>query len=278
MPENPKLGQGVQVQVNTLIFIAISLLLTSCNIKNVRSEKDPSTHSVELLKIQQEVSLSSDRDELGKLRKDTPEPVIEDNDELKFILDFFTDIRQQPSRIKSKFDRIVRRKQEKFRKQIRKQRKSFSKTEREKRKVFLKEQKDNREDFLDSDQNTKEGRKEYFDKQDEKRKVYFANARDHRKDFEAQVKEIQKDTNSYFREKKKQFRDELRIFKRKHKEWKKDQKKKAKLRLKSKDYNTSSKAGSLYPMKKQRPQRSKSKLEKEFEEIDTIPSQALESE
>lgn len=258
-----------------LSILGLSILLTSCSIKNVRAEKDPTTRSSELLKIQQEVSLTSDRENLSKLRKDTPEPIQNENDELKFILDFFADIRQKPSRIQSKFDKIVRRKQERFRKQIRKQRESFSKAERKDREIFLKGQKEKRSDFLDSKENNKESRKEFFDKQDEQRKVYFADARDKRKDFEAQVREIQKDTNEYFREKRKQFRDEMLIFKRKHREWKKEQKKKAKQRLKSPSYGTSQRAGSLYPSQASP---KKSKLEQEFDDLDKVPSQPLESE
>lgn len=257
-------------------FLILSSILSSCSVKTVRKDANPQTTSEELLQIKQEVSLSSDREELGKLRKDTPAETIQDNDELKFILDFFTDIRQRPSRIQSKFDKIVRRKQNKFRKKIRKQRQDYSKQERKDREDFLEKLKDERDAFMNSSKNTKEGRKDFFDEQDEQRKEYFANARDKRKDFEYQVREVEKDTRAYFREKKSQFRNEMRIFKRKHEQWKKDEKKRAKEALRNPRYGTGERAGSLYPKKKINP--AKTALEREFEEMNKLPSEPMESQ
>jgi chromosome segregation ATPase len=265
--------KGVEVK-NTVFFVALILILASCSVATKRQEANPNTPSGELLKIQQEVSLTSDREKLSELRKDMPEPVQEENDELKFILDFFQDIRKNPSRIRQEFDRIVRRKQDKLRKSLQKQRKKFTKQERKDREDFLKKLKEEREEFLKSEANTKEGRKEFFDKQDEQRKEYFADAREKRKDFESQVSAIQKDSYAYFRDKRKQFSEEMRIFQRRQREWKKEQKEKRKKAYKS---SSSNNYGSLYPQQGA-PAKAKTPLELEFEAFEKLPTETLESE
>ena len=259
---------------NIVFLVVCSSLLASCSVATKRQEANPNTPSSDLLKIQQEVSLTADREKLKELRKDMPEPVQEENDELKFILDFFQDIRKNPSRIRQEFDRIVRRKQERLRKSLQKQRKKFTKEEKKDRKSFLDKLKEEREDFLKSEANTKEGRKEFFDKQDEQRKEYFADAREKRKDFESQVSAIQKDSYAYFRDKRKQFSEEMRIFQRRQREWKKEQKEKAKSSYRS---SSSNNYGSLYP-RQGAPRKPKSPLEQEFEAFEKLPTQPLESE
>lgn len=245
------------------------VLLTSCAIHTKRSESNPNTTSEKLLAIEQEVSLSADREALDKLRDDTPASIKQDNDELAYILDYFKDIRRNPSTLQSRFDRTIRRKQETYRKRTRKLRENFTKQERKDRENFLEKLKDEREEFL-KDKVTADQRKDFFDKQDEQRKEYFANSRDKRNEFEAQMRASQRDQNAYFSEKKKIFREEMFLFKKRQREWKKQQKEKAK------NTRTSYGSGSLYPSPKSVPQ--KSKLEKEFDALYTTPAQSLGAE
>ncbi|MEC9283841.1 MAG: hypothetical protein VX642_14100, partial [Bdellovibrionota bacterium] len=69
---------------------------------------------------------------------------------------------------------------------------------------------------------------------------------------------------------KKIFREEMTLFKKRQREWKQEQKEKAK--------NTRSTygSGSLYPAPKASPQ--KSNLEKEFDALYTTPAQSLGAE
>lgn len=254
---------------NHISLILGLVLLTSCAIDNKRAESNPNTTSEKLLAIEQEVSLAADRDALNKLRDDTPAPIKQDNDELAYILDYFKDIRSNPSTLQSRFDRTVRRKQEIYRKRTRKLRENFTKQERKDREKFLESLKDQRERFL-KNKVTSDQRKDFFDKQDEQRKEYFANSRDKRNEFESQMRASQRDQDAYFREKKKIFREEMTLFKKRQREWKQEQKEKAK--------NTRSTygSGSLYPAPKASPQ--KSNLEKEFDALYTTPAQSLGAE
>src|SRR3954465_589750 len=151
-------------------------------------------------KIPDEVTLKEDRSQLDELRKDIPEDVRRENDEVAFILKNMATMEEEPSKVRDKFQTAVRKRRDKMDNQLRKERDDFSKNERTSRETFLEKLKSEREDFNASKRDSKE-RTRFFDKQDGARKDFFADQSEKRKDFESNITERRRDFEDYVREK-----------------------------------------------------------------------------
>lgn len=254
----------------SILKLIFALSLTACSLRSLRENRNPPTNAERILQIEQEVSLAKDRDELAKFREEVPAERKQDNDDLALILDYFKDIRRDAAQIRNQFNQSIRSKQERYRKKVRELRDQYSKRERREREEFLRQHKQERDEFTKR-QHDKHERDKFFADQDMKRKEFFANARDQRKEFEAQLQSSQKDQDAYFKEKRKIFTEEMRGFTERQRDWKKQERDKTRA---AKTAKTSS--SSLYPS--QQPAANRSPLLMEFDELDRVPSQKLESE
>jgi ElaB/YqjD/DUF883 family membrane-anchored ribosome-binding protein len=193
------------------------------------------THPTEL---SGEVSLAADRSQLSELRKDIPEDVKHENDELAGLLQLMvksdgSNSMDEPSRVRERFDKIMRDKRSRVDKELQKMRDSFSKAETKSRETFGKEQKIERDRFMSKSHRISDERKEFFDGQEDKRREYYSDQQDKRRDFEAHISDQRKNFEDYAREKAGDFNQEYRAYtkaydeRRKAESLKKDMKEKA---------------------------------------------------
>jgi hypothetical protein len=170
-------------------------------------KKGPATSQ----ELQEEVRLKADRTQLDELRKEIPDDVKTENDELAFSLNLTADGNKAPHEVWSKFNDAARKRRESYDKTERKVRDEFNKNEKKKRDDFLAAQKKKRDDFF-SDKPTSDERNRFSNDQDSKRREYFDEERDRRKDFESEVRQKRADFEAYLREKRSAFDNEMKAY------------------------------------------------------------------
>src|SRR5690606_36454977 len=109
------------------------------------SSKEEDTPLTE--QVQDEVSIKADRSYLDQERQNIPAEIKKANDELAFDLEQMGQIKEDPNKIRERFQTKVRKARDKFRNQLAKKRENFSKEERKQREAFLKAQAKEREAF-----------------------------------------------------------------------------------------------------------------------------------
>jgi len=171
-----------------------------------------------------ELSLKQDREELDSLRKDIPEDVKRENDDLAFILKLFDDKKRKPGKIQSQFNKVYNRNRKKKQNEFKKERKQFTKAEKKGRKDYQKELKKKKEEFLDSDP-SHEAKKEFFADERIKRKEYYSEEREKRKEFESEMRAKRRQFDDFMKDRRKDFDDRLRQFKKDQREMRKMEKK-----------------------------------------------------
>jgi hypothetical protein len=184
----------------------------------------------------QEYSLQSDRSALDELRKDIPEEVKKQNDEVALIMSYIVrDSEEDPNRLRDRFNTALRKRREANDKALTRARESFSKNEKKSRESFMAKSKQDREEFLNARKRSAEDRKSFFNDQDDRRKSFFAESQEKRKDFEASVMERRKAVEDSTREKQNAFNQEWRAYQARYTERKKQADLKKKMETKSRD-------------------------------------------
>ena len=211
-------------------LLLFSLCFSISFIINASSSEPPKKSGTE--SSDQELSLQQDRAELDKLRKDIPEDVKRENDDMAFILKLFEDKKRKPSKIKRQFDKAYNRIRKKKQKEFKRERKEFTRIEKSQRKKSIAEAKKKRKEYLDS-KPTKDDKKTFFDDERTKRKEYFSDEKEKRRDFESDLRARKKESDDFLRDRRKEFSDRLRQFKKDQKELKEMEKKLKKNRGKS---------------------------------------------
>lgn len=164
------------------------------------------------VEVSDEVSLRADRSHLADLRKDIPEDIKRENDELALVLELMSKGQEEPSKIRSRFNTVMRNRRDAHNKEMRKSREAYTKEERRARDAFLKALQEERNSFVGKKNVSSESRKRFFDAQDEKRKEYFANEREKRNEFESRINETRKTFEDYIRERTNDFNQEYRAY------------------------------------------------------------------
>lgn len=170
-----------------------------------------------------EVSLKADREYLAEERKQIPEDIQKANDELAFDLEQMGRIKEDPNRIRSRFQTKVRKLREDFREDMRKVRDKYNKNERKRREDFLDEARKAREKFKRGKPD-REASKEFYDEQSLQRKDFFAEQREKRSEFEEEMRARSKEFHESMRERVRQFNDQLRIYTQRYREQKRCEK------------------------------------------------------
>lgn len=264
---------GLHSGLLTFVLTGACFLHSGCSFKTIDRES-PNVQS-EAPAVDGAISLKEDRKHLTKLRKEIPAEVQQENDELAFMLNRLGEhVTDEPNKIRSKFDKEVRKKREKFRKKYKKVRTKYSKDERRRREDFSKAQKKARKTYL-KDKHTSDERKEFFSDQADKRKDFFESEREKRKEFESDMRQKSNDFNSEMKETIRQFYQEWGIYSRKHrhnKKLKKEQERE-KRRNKSAIFNKKSNIAIKKSPKLDNIQRNN--YNDEFEEMKKVPSSSL---
>lgn len=257
--------QGSFVRIGFGVLLLALLACSSSETRNQYARREDGKPLVD-----EKYSLKADRDALNKYRSEESEDVRRQNDESAMIPQLFQDTTKEPSKIREKFDSIVRKKREVFDKDINKERERFTNEERKNREAFLKDQKSERDSFM-REKTSKEKRDDFFKTQEDKRKDYFSNQREKRDDFESDVRERRKNFEDYVREKQNEFNSEYRSYSRRFDEWKK-QKEEERRQRENSAFNQGAQA---MPVKKSNPEAEA--LERELNDASGMPSNPLNS-
>lgn len=201
--------------------LASAVIVAACAVNPVHEEasQDVASATAEAKPGASDVSLKADRTAMEEARKDIPEEVRKQNDEIAGLLSFvLRESEEEPSRLRDRFNTALRNKRERSDRELRKKREDFTAKQQKKREEFLKQQKRDREDFVTGRRKSTEARKRFFDDQDENRRDFFANERDQSKDFESSMQETRKSTEDYIREKQNAFNQDLRAYQQRYTE------------------------------------------------------------
>lgn len=200
------------------LLILISGLMSGC--ATSPENKDDSDQPL----VQSEYKLKQDRDSFEQLRKEVPPNKKEENDELAFLEQLFSNPLKNPSEIREQFNKALRKKREALNQDLLKSRETFVKIERKERDSFSRKAKDKREQFK-SQKLDREKTKEFYDELDIERKDFNAAQKDKRDIFESQVKDARKNFEDYSKEKQADFKARFKAFQEKQKEILNSQKK-----------------------------------------------------
>ena len=157
--------------------------------------------------VSEEVSLKADRAKLDEYRKEEDTETKQSNDELAGILELMSRPDEEPSRIRERFNSLLRKKRDKMDKLLRAKRENFSSAEKKAREAFTKNEEGARASFLKRVHPSDE-RKEFFDDQEQKRRSFYEASGDKRKEFEEAVTDERRTFEDYVREKTDLFNQE----------------------------------------------------------------------
>ena len=157
-------------------WFAAAFMATSCETPAPKPRPQPKGDAAP---IPDEVSLREDRSSLEELRKGEPEEIKKQNDELALLLGLMKDGTEEPSKVRERYNKIVRDKREKMDKRLRKERDAFSKSEKKGRDDFMKAAAKDRSKFM-ARKRSPEASKDFFDQQENKRKARFDEEREKR--------------------------------------------------------------------------------------------------
>lgn len=172
-----------------------------------------------------ELSLTSERENLEKLRDNIPKEVRESNDSLKEILKQMGELKIHPQKVRENFDKMQRKQRTIFQKAQKKSREAYTKEEAKNRESFLKQQKalrdKSRKEDMDRDQ-----RSEFYNELDLRRREFFSEQRDKRKEFESELKEKNNDFYHNLTTQRKEFNEEWKSYNTRWQEWQRNKKSK----------------------------------------------------
>lgn len=241
---------GLIVYMAGMIGVGAILVSVSCSSTNKTSDDAAATENRDavldgkapiLSESQPEVSLRADRSELDQFRKEIPDEVKKQNDEIALMMSYVVrDSEEDPQRLRDRFNTALRKKREAVDKQIRRVREDFSKRERKERETFLKKMKEQRDDFVGRKRSA-DDRKRFFEDQEEKRKAFMADQQEKRKDFEMRVQDERKNVEDLIRERQNAFNQEWRSYQTRYTERRRQLDSKRKMEQKSRDLEKSGK-------------------------------------
>ena len=195
-------------------FVALLVIgISSCASTDREKDEAKAAKVNAPVEVSDEVSLKSDRAQFDEARKEIPDDIKKQNDEIALVMGMMTKGGgdEDPSKIRDRFSKALRDRREKHDKILWKKREDFTKNERKERDAFMHDLQKSRDEFSKRKVKSDE-RKEFFDKQEEARKEFFANQSDKRKEFESDATEDRKTFEDYAREKQNSFNEEIRSY------------------------------------------------------------------
>ncbi|MCB0349587.1 MAG: hypothetical protein KDD38_00290 [Bdellovibrionales bacterium] len=172
-----------------------------------------------------ETSLANDRKTIEELRKNIPAEKRQENDQLKEILSLMGEVKDHPSKIRDRFNRVTQRMRQDQRKASSRARSDYNRIEKKNREEFFRKLKEEREDFK-SNKASREESKRFYDEQNRIRREYTSDERDRRSQFNADNKAQGDDFNAMMREKNREFTAELRAYTQRYNDYQKELKNK----------------------------------------------------
>lgn len=283
-----------QKSLRPLSLILTLLVLTSCSLKTRKevdakneAKSEATGHFNDAQKTEKtnysiysgstEYSIQADRSELSELRKQIPVEKKRKNDELALVLELMQELKLHPSKVRSRFDKVLRKKRNKFNKDLRKERDAFNKDERKKRDQFLDDLKRKRKRFR-ALKTTRDQQKSFNEEYREQREDFFNEAREKRLEQESEWRQERRDFEAYIREKRSEFNDEMRSYNKRYYEYHKA--KKLQKRMKSKEARIKRRQvyqpGDMFSSQPSRSQRDQSRGSSSFDQIYSKPAHLLQ--
>jgi hypothetical protein len=202
--------------VGKIFLFGLCLSLGACATGPKDEETSPITQDIQD-QLGGDVSIKADREYLDAERKNVPAEIKKANDELAFDLQQMGQVKENPERVRSRFQEKVRKARDKFRQKLHKIRDNYTKNERKQReahtKVLNKERDEFKKQKADRDRN-----REFYAEQDLKREDFYADSRQKRSEFEEEMRSQSKEFDESMRERVKQFNEELRIYTQRYRE------------------------------------------------------------
>lgn len=200
-----------------LVVVLSTAIGLSCAVKTAHDDEK----AVEEKAVADEISLKADRTALDEARKDIPEEVRKQNDEIALLMSYIVrESEEEPNRLRDRFNTALRKHRDGLDKKLRNEREDYTKKERKKRDEFLKKKKDERESYMAKKRDA-DTRRRYFEEQEDARREYFNDERDRRREFESRVQEDRRALEDFVREKQNAFNQEWRAYQTRYNERKK---------------------------------------------------------
>lgn len=219
-----------------------------------------------------EYSLKEDRQALDQLRKDIPEPIKRDNDELALILNLMKQDTAHPSEVRNKYQSLERKKRTLFMNHLRKLRDQFTQSERNRRDRFRDAQKEQRDQIPKNSK--REQRQKLFDDMDRKRREFYDDERDKRKVFESDMQQKSKDFYAEIRETSKNFYAELKSYQKRWNDAEGDKRRKRKQQMQG--HTEKSNSPSSQPKENSTPDQLPKELQ-EYYQLQEQPGKTIKS-
>ena len=211
----------MEKRVDLLYTFLLMFMLFSCG----HEPKAENLGETSNTRPRDELSLKADRSALDEERKQIPPETKRSNDEMALILQLMqtNDLgeMQDPSKIRERFDKVVREKRTKLDREVQKSRADFAKNEKTSRDLYFANLKTKREEFA-KEKHDSETRSQFFSDQDQKRRDFTADLQEKRSSFETDVREKRKDFEDYIHERQSSFNDEYRSYSKRYDEARKN--------------------------------------------------------
>lgn len=171
--------------------------------------------------LSSEVSLKEDRHQLDDLRKDIPKEKREQNDELAFSLNLTAEVKEEPSKIRGRFQNVMEKRRRRFNDKVNKIRKQYQADETARRDKLFKDQNKMRDTYRAQKHSASDSH-EFYSQLDKDRLEFFTREREKRADFDDEILQQTKDFNEYMRMKYDEFTEQMRIYTQRYDQMKKD--------------------------------------------------------
>ncbi len=155
--------------------------------------------------------LQEDRSAFDEIRQDISTEKKIENDELAVMLNLFSNPYDTPSKIRNKFNALIRKKRKAFDRKLKDERKAFNTEEKATRDEFLKDLKEQIKYFTVRRFSADERKKKLADIE-VKRKAFFEDQKIRRGDFEEQKRAERANFEDYVRQKNSEFQQEMRNY------------------------------------------------------------------
>ncbi len=198
----------------------VLLAAAGCSGRDV--DDSPETPPDSQVVVAQDYRLTEDRQAMEELRKQVPPQKKVANDELAFLLKLFENPNDTTSRIRDRYNMLIRNKRREFDSDLQTKRKTFNATEKSDRETYASEHQRILKSLRGRKMSSESKRKKVTDEED-KRKVFYQEQRLKRETFEAGIKAERANFEDYLRQKNSEFNQEMRNYEAQQRELKKQQ-------------------------------------------------------
>jgi len=203
-------------------LLIIPMLLVGCaTSKSDNPRKISEQRQLVRDQLTSEISLKEDRHQLDDLRKEIPKEKKEANDELAFSLNQTSELKEEPSKIRQRYQNVMEKRRRRFNDKVTKLRRQYQTDETARRDKFFKDQNKARDNYRAENHSASDSH-EYYNQLDKDRLEFFAREREKRADFDDEIHQQTHDFNEYMKMKYDEFIEQMRIYTQRYDQMKKE--------------------------------------------------------